>query len=67
MDINFIGIRFGANTDGSGGGGGLTGIVVDELGVSYTISNLVSDETTVPYILAAAVVDETGANYTFFT
>jgi hypothetical protein len=67
MDINYIGIRFGVNTNGGGAAGGLTGIVVDELGVSYTISNLVSDETTVPYILAADVVDETGANYTFFT
>ena len=67
MDIHYVGIRLGTNTDGGGSGGGLTAIVRDSDANTFTVTNRVYNSGTNSFVVAAAVKDSDGNDFTIFT
>ena len=67
MDINYIGIRFGINTNGGGAAGGLTTIVLDSDTNPFTVTNRVYNSGTNSFVVAADVKDSDANDFTIFT
>ena len=67
MDINFIGIRFGVNTNGGCAVGGLTAIVLDSYGNPFTVTNRVYYSGTNSFVVLADVKETDANDFTIFT